>query len=478
MRGKFDALKLLEDDCEIMGWVDDSAVAAKGAKVPMRAESADLCRIAACIMVATSLMAVFAKDATAELYNARFRPDSADNTYAVGAKAFVEASITDKHGKVVTDGKVEMWADDGWTNVLWRTTLDLSRTPTVKVELTRNTPGSIRFHAKGLRFAKYHDIDRIIFGVDGIRPLTPFPDDFATYWRGEQARLEREVPFEVDKTPAPRLSTPDRDAYYVSFPTFRGKRVYGVLAVPKGGGRYPAIVNVPGAGPGRCDFHGEIVRKGWITLMMNVHEFPVGANGREQKARFAKHLKRLQEESGEPRYQRYGFGTGRRDAPIYHDMALGMVRAIEWLSREPYADPSRFVYYGLSQGGGFGMELTALWGKFAKSAIFCPNMCDMLSYRFGREPGSEHIKSQTDAHRPLAEMVGPYYDSCNFARMIMTPVRMSYGMRDGNCNTVGGIAAFNAIASPDKSLVLIPGKGHSVRGKDVPSILRWLFDML
>ena len=412
-----------------------------------------------------------------ELFHARFKSDSADNTYEVGAKAVVEATVTDAFGNAATNGVVEIWADDGWTNVLWRQTLDLAKEQTVKGVFSRDTPGSVRFHAKGLKFARYHDIDRVIFGVGGIRPLTPCPGDFEEYWLGEQKRLDREIAFNVEKTLAPDFSAAGRKAYRVSFPTFNGKRVHGILAIPDGEGPFPVLVNIPGAGPGWSVLRREIVRKGWITLMMNIHEYPISADEQEQAARYRKHLARLSKESGEPKYQRYGWGTGRREAPIYHDMALGMVRAVEWLANEPYADSSRFVYNGVSQGGGMGIILTALYGKFAKSAIYCPSMCDMLAYKYGREPGTPNIIDQTDAHRPPAEKVAPYYDACNFARLVKTPIRMAHGTRDNNCNTVAGIAAFNSLGSNDKALVILPDKGHPVWFKDEATISKWLFDL-
>ena len=66
-----------------------------------------------------------------------------------------------------------------------------------------------------------------------------------------------------------------------------------------------------------------------------------------------------------------------------------------------------------------------------------------------------------------------YYDACNFARLIRTPMRMIHGLSDDNCNTEGGIAAFNALASKDKKLMLVPGLGHR-RPKDA-TFERWLF---
>ncbi|MBP5511593.1 MAG: acetylxylan esterase [Kiritimatiellae bacterium] len=394
--------------------------------------------------------------------NARFRADSPDNLYPAGGKAIVEAYVTDRSGETVTAGTVEVWADDGWTNIVWRRTADLSKEPKVKMELTRTTPGSLRLWMKGAGVLAHPGMDRLIFGVDEIKPLTPCPSDFEAYWRGERARLEREVPIAVEKTPAPNLDTRDHKAYYVSFATFNGERVYGLLFLPRGEGTFPAIVNVPGAGPGTNTVFPSkqrLLRKGWITLLMSMHGIPLTGTDAEFHARFKKWFAGYAKKAGEPRYQYVGYSESR-EAPIYHRAMLGMARAIDWLAKEPYADASRFVYHGCSQGGGFGLYLTALWGRFAKSLIHCPNKCDMMAYREGRTPGSSHIINQKPANRADAEKYAPYHDNCNFARMIRTPVRMIYGTADDNCQTVGGIAAFNMIASPDKKLKLIPGKGH------------------
>ena len=392
--------------------------------------------------------------------------DATNGCYAVSATATVEVGIKEKGRR--PKGPVEAWADDGWTNVVWRRTVDMAQEPTFKFTLTRATPGTLRIHLRGDGMRE--KLDRVVFGVGDIRPLTPFPDDFKSYWKGERERLEREVPAAVEKTPAPDLSRPDRTVFRVSVATFGGGRIYGILAVPKGDGPFPVCVRVPGAGAGQIA--PPPLRPGWISLTINVHGFPIGKTKEEQKARFEAWCDALANESGEPRYQRFGFAAGR-DKPFYHNTILGMVRMLDWLAKEPYADASRFVYLGGSQGGGFGLYLTSVWGRFAKSLIFFPNMCDMLAYREGRQPGSEHILNQTPEHRPAAEQTGPYYDACNFARLIHTPVRMIHGLSDDNCNTEGGIAAFNVLASKDKKLMLIPGLGH--RWLKDTKYERWLF---
>ena len=176
----------------------------------------------------------------------RVRSDVESGCYDVGGKAIVEVGIEEEGRR--PEGPVEAWVDDGWTNVIWKRTVDMTEEPTFKMELTRTTPGSLRIHLKAKGMAER--LDRLIFGVNDIKPLTPCPDDFEAYWKGERERLERDVPIAVEKTPAPQLNTADYDAFYVSVATFDGGRIYGMLTIPKGGNVFPVCVTVPGAGPG------------------------------------------------------------------------------------------------------------------------------------------------------------------------------------------------------------------------------------
>ena len=408
-------------------------------------------------VVVITMTGLFAFMVFSEETNINVRPDSADFCYRVGDKAVVEVSSAD------VKGNVEIWVDDGWTNVVWRRTVDFAKEPIVTVEgITRGTPGVLRLHV----CPKGHGekVDRLLFDWRSIKPLTPCPDDFEAYWKNELARLEREIPIAVDKELVPHLSGKNRNVYSVSFATFNGGRVHGLLSVPKGAGPFPVCVNVPGAGAGPVSISSDQAREGWIALMLDIHGYPVCRTKEEQRVRHEAWLEDIRLRGGEKTYQRYGFGLGR-DKPIYHDLLLGMVRAIDWLAKEPYADASRFIYSGGSQGGGFGIYLTAMWGRFEKSLILFPNMCDMLAYKFGRQPGSEHIMDQTPVHRLAAESTGPYYDACNFALMIRTPVRMIHGLSDTNCHTEGGIAAFNSMPSKDKAIKLVPRLGHNGRNK-------------
>ena len=396
------------------------------------------------------------------------RADAASAVYPCGAVASVGVSFAGGP----SSGVAEAWADDGWTNVLWRATADLSKERTLRAELTRATPGTVRIHAKAPRMAEA--LDRVVFGLDDIKPLTPCPEGFDDYWRGEREHLDREVPLDARMERAPDLDTPDHELHRISFATFNGRRVYGFLALPRGAAafaRFPFVVNVPGAGPGLHTVEKRILRKGWGGVTLNLHCFPPGRDAASQKAAYGRWFEEYAKAKGEPRYQYVGYSESR-EAPIYHDAYLGMVRALDWLAQRPFADPGRIVYYGCSQGGGSGIYLAGLWGRFSKVLFLCPNKCDMLSYLKGRVPGTSHIFNQKPENRARAEEVAPWHDACNFARQISCPVRMVHGLSDDNCNPEGAIAAFNVMPSAEKKLILLPGRKHGwiPAGQD-----KWLF---
>ena len=65
---------------------------------------------------------------------------------------------------------------------------------------------------------------------------------------------------------------------------------------------------------------------------------------------------------GPSRARAYPVGglTVSREAAHYYGIILGVNRAINWVARRTDIDSKRFFYTGASQGGGFGLILTAL----------------------------------------------------------------------------------------------------------------------
>ena len=108
-----------------------------------------------------------------------------------------------------------------------------------------------------------------------IKPTTAMPSDFREFW--ERAKSENaEVPMDACLRLLPDRCTSKVDVYELNVQSFqRGSRMYGILCVPKGRGKYPALLRVPGAGV--CPYEGHIAEaeRGYITLDMGIHGIPV-----------------------------------------------------------------------------------------------------------------------------------------------------------------------------------------------------------
>lgn len=302
-----------------------------------------------------------------------------------------------------------------------------------------------------------------------IRPAAERPADFDSYWEGEIARLDNEVPVDAMMTRDDTHSTAEYDYYRVSFATFNGSRVYGFLTVPKGaasGNRYPVIVQVPGAGPNSavsalgCSTH--------VTLLMTVFDFDPPET---QAALEAKYNTWIYELQGRDKFEQnsswYGLAgvSGGREGYYFHDRILGINRAVTWLAGQAYVDRSNIGYAGQSQGGAFGYFLTALNKNFTQASFMIPAISDQLAYRAGRKVGWPNlVRGQTAALQNMAAEIAPYFDAANFARRIEIPVRVLIGLADTTCPPTSCFAAYNSIASLDKVVEAVEGMGHAVDG--------------
>ena len=74
----------------------------------------------------------------------------------------------------------------------------------------------------------------------------------------------------------PERCTENVNVYHVNLQNYRlNTRLYGILCVPKKEGKYPAILQVPGAGA--RPYNGDIANaeKGFITFQIGIHGVPV-----------------------------------------------------------------------------------------------------------------------------------------------------------------------------------------------------------
>ena len=414
-------------------------------------------------------------------------PDRDNCLYQAGETAALTVSAVNPDGTPVREGVLHLRLDNYGERVFEERDVDLAKEPSVALAVSRATPGfarlSVESRTPGIVVAENPGNATgtyrfgIAFSPEDIRPAAPFPDDFASFWQSAVRRLDETVPVDARVEPVPERSEGPCRYYRVSFASFGGRRVYGWLAVPKAPGRHPVRVSVPGAGIGE---RGTWVEPDRINLTMNVHSYrqPEGDTPEADAER-----QRLYEEqdrvfavpNGVPRYCQAGIHKGREDYFFYASV-LGINRAIDWLAAQPECDLSSFGYYGTSQGGGFGLMLTALNPHFTRSCIFVPAITGLLGFKIeDRQSGWPGIiENQAPENKAAAERWVPYYDGANFARLILCPIRFVVGFCDMACPPHAVYSAYNVCASRDKGIVHGLGMGHKVFERFYQELDNWL----
>lgn len=399
--------------------------------------------------------------------------------YALGESATLTVSVGDEKGTLLKEGLV-VWSVDNFGKEVevGEKTVDLAKENPFDVMVSRKSPGFARLHVKldnaDVKIRKNAgnpNDDEYVFGVafapEQIVTGTPEPDDFDAFWVKAIADLDAQVLVDAKMEPMQERSTDKINCFRVSFATAGGRRVYGWLTEPKdlSKGPFPVRIRVPGAGIG---FVEPQFCEGCVCLSMNIHSYaqPEG-KGKEADAE----RQRLYDEQdrmfatpcGVKRYCQAGIHLGREQY-FYYASILGINRAVNWLAARPECDLKNFTYSGTSQGGGFGLYLTALNKHITRSCIFVPALTDLLGFKVeDRQSGwPQLIEAQALENRAKAERWAPYFCGVNFARRITCPIRFVAGFSDCVCTPNGVFSAYNACLSADKDILDGIGMGHRV----------------
>ena len=285
-------------------------------------------------------------------------PDRPSALYRAGEETVFTVTVAGDDGEALKSGEA-VWKLDNFGEVEFAAgSADLAKGNPFTVKGMMGEPGFLRLIVKS---STNSAVQSVGYDVEKIRQDEPCPADFDEYWAAEKARLEREVPLDARRKFVARLSGERQDVYLVSFATFGGKRVYGFLRVPRLAAKpLPLVVQVTDAGIGAVG--PWINADDAVSLTMNVHTFEPGETAAEQRRRMEEQNAKLSKEFGFKRTAYCGvIGIGvSREKYHYHDVMLGINRAVDWAAALPEVDPSRVVYFGSSQGGGFGMWIPML----------------------------------------------------------------------------------------------------------------------
>lgn len=309
------------------------------------------------------------------------------------------------------------------------------------------------------------------FSPEKIKPLAVEPLDFDEFWQDGKDALAR-VPINPQRTPFPDKTTETVNAWQVSFQTLKGaggrgvSRLYGILTEPKGEGKYPALLRVPGAGVYGVNGIWKESYDNAIVLSIGIHGVPLNLDNSVYQNLGAGALDTYQ-----------GFNLDSKELYYYHRVYLGCVRAVDYLASLPNWDGKTIVVVGGSQGGALAIVTAALDSRVKALAAFHPALSDITAYAQGRVGGWPDL-FRNPANRTKEKLeTASYYDVVNFARRVKAPGIYSWGYNDETCMPTTTYAAYNTITAP-KTLTLELETGHFILPAQNERVNTWIREVL
>ena len=316
---------------------------------------------------------------------------------------------------------------------------------------------------------EYRNLCTVGFDPLSITPTVENPTDFDSFWNDAKTELAK-IPIDAKMTLLPERCTEKTNVYHVNLQNFKvGTRLYGILCVPKKEGKYPALLQVPGAGVRA--YYGDIANaeRGMITFQIGIHGIPVTMDASVYSDLSSGVL------NG---YQNYNLEDKNRF--IYKRVYLGCIRANDFLMSLPQFDGTNLAVTGGSQGGALSIVTAALDSRVKWLGAYYPALSDVTGYLKGRAGGWPHYFDKNNRmfneKKEKLETI-KYYDVVNFARRLKVPGYYMWGFNDETCPPTSMYAAYNTITAP-KNLFLALDTGHWTYPEETEKMNNWLFEKL
>ena len=395
-------------------------------------------------------------------------PDKPDWTYAPGEEATFTIRVLE-HQVPVQDAQVSYSVGLEKMPPTDQGTLTL-KNGVAQVTGKLTDPGFLRCEARvTVDGHTYRGLATAGYAPENIQPTQQLPDDFWDFWNTAKTEAAK-IPMDAKLTLLPDRCTEKADVYQVNIQNYEtGSRIYGILAKPKAPGKYPAVLQVPGAGI--RPYYGivDLAEEGVITLQIGIHGIPVIYETTLYNDLRAAALRNYQ-----------FFNLDDRDEYYYKRVYLGCVRAIDYLFSLPEFDGNTLAVWGGSQGGALSIVTAALDSRVKYLVSLYPALCDLTGYLHGRAGGWPHMFNTSNAPFMAKEekiQTSAYYDVVNFARSVNIPGYYTWGYNDETCPPTSYYAAYNMIQAP-KEVYLVQETGHWTYPEQQTKIREWLLSKL
>lgn len=423
--------------------------------------------IAAFIGIIFFLSANAQKDAAGVAVNVSL--DRSDWVYAVNEKARFTISVWDG-SKNFKDAKIHCEIGEERMQPSFSKDMVLKDGTICINGGTMHKPGFLRCVVTAeLNGKKYKALATAAFAPDNIRPYAKMPADFQQFWDHAVAETQK-IPLTAKKRLLAERCTEKINVYEVSFQNdYTGSRIYGILCTPKKEGKYPAILETPGAGFRSYKGDTALAEKGVVTLQIGIHGIPVTLSNEVYYGLAFGALKDY-----------YFFNLDDRDRYYYKRVYLGCLRSVDFLLSLPQVDSSRLAVYGGSQGGALSIVTAALDHRIKYLVALYPALSDLAGYFHQRAGGWPHMFAAASSSSLKTEKkieTSGYYDAVNFARLINVPGFYSWGYNDEVCPPTTSYAAYNSISAPKEKFIQ-KESGHWLTAHEHEKLTAWLLDKL
>ncbi|MDR0536727.1 MAG: acetylxylan esterase [Tannerellaceae bacterium] len=332
------------------------------------------------------------------------------------------------------------------------------------LKATMKEPGFLRCRVVAkLDGREYEGMATASFDAEKIVPATEEPADFDAYWSSALSDA-RKIPLNPMVRLLPERSMGIHNVYEVSFQNERyGSRIFGILMTPKKPGKYPAVLQVPGAGV--RPYYGVNYGEDVISLEIGIHGISVTLPPEVYSNLGAGALFGYQ-----------SLNKNDKSSHYYRRVYTGCVRAVDFIYSLPEFDGTTVAVTGGSQGGALSIVTAALDKRVSCLAAFYPALCDHAGYLKKRAGGWPHYFRNVQPEKGEMETLA-YFDVVNFARRVTTPGIYSWGFNDTVCPPTSMYSAYNVISAP-KELRLFLDTGHWTYPEQGQLFRDWLADKL
>lgn len=328
--------------------------------------------------------------------------------------------------------------------------LDLSKGP-VKIETSLTSPGMVRVEIHPPSGAKqaFGNINTggagvVVLGaaVDPtkIQPVIGRPPDFDAFWEAKLKLLDR-IPTNAVVTPK-ESGVADVDYATIKLDNIGGAHVYGQIAKPKRGGKFPALVIFQWASapyPLPKQWVTDRAAEGWLAMNIEPHDVPS-----DMPQAFYDALPQMIKE-----YQKVN--NSDRDHNYFLQMYLGDYRALEYLAGRPDWDGRTLVVNGISMGGQQSLVMAGLNPRVSAVVVNVPAGSDANAAQHNRMAGYPNW----DATSPAVMETARYFDVTNFASRIKAPVMAAMGFIDELTPAIGIWTTLNQIPGVKEPVPMI-----------------------